>query len=233
MTKIKVCGITNLEDALCAARCGAYFLGFIFYKKSKRYVSPAKAASIIKALPKKIIKVGVFVNEKLEIVKKIAKVCGLDLLQFHGDETPAYLNGFRGYKIIKVVRVKDEASLEHLKKYPCSIFLFDTFKKDKFGGTGEIFDWGFLKSLKALKKPFIVSGGLSPENVGLLVRQVRPFGVDVSSGVEISPGKKDHQLIKKFIDAVRQIKQNDLLQNESDSFCNIRLERKRWTSRNG
>ncbi len=139
MTKIKVCGITNLEDALCAARCGAYFLGFIFYKKSKRYVLPVKAAGIIKALPKKIIKIGVFVNEKPETVKRIAKECALDILQFHGNEAPSYLNGFRGYKTIKAVRLKDEISLERLKKYPCGIFLFDSFKKYKFGGTGEVF----------------------------------------------------------------------------------------------
>ncbi|MEK7849958.1 MAG: phosphoribosylanthranilate isomerase [Candidatus Omnitrophota bacterium] len=204
MTKIKVCGITNIEDALCAARCGAYFLGFIFYKKSKRCVTPAKAASIINALPKKIIKVGVFVNEKPETVKRIAKECALDILQFHGDETPFYFNGFRGYKTIKAVRLKDEISLERLKKYPCGIFLFDTFKKDKFGGTGEIFDWGLLQSLKALKKTFIVSGGLSPENVAGLIKKAHPFAVDVSSGVEKAPGKKDHQLIKKFIDAVKE-----------------------------
>lgn len=205
MTKIKVCGITNLKDALCAARCGAYFLGFIFYKKSKRFVTPAKVASIIKALPKKIIKVGVFVNEEPKIVKEIAKECGLDFLQFHGDETPAYLNAFRGYKTIKTLRVKDEISLDRIKKYPCSIFLFDTFKKGKYGGTGEVFDWSLLKSLKALKKAFIVSGGLSPENVGLLIRKIRPFGVDVSSGVEKSAGKKDLQLIKKFINAVNTV----------------------------
>lgn len=206
MTIIKICGITNLEDALCAARCGASFLGFIFYKKSKRYVTPAKAASIIKALPKKVTKVGVFVNEKPEAVRKIAKVCGLDILQFHGDETPAYLKGFHGYKIIKAFRVKDEISPECLKQYPCDIFLFDTFKKGMFGGTRKVFDWTFLKSLKALKKRFIVSGGLLPENVGLLIRQVRPFGVDVSSGVEKAPGKKDHQLIKKFINAAKGAK---------------------------
>ncbi|OIO35027.1 MAG: hypothetical protein AUJ74_07905 [Candidatus Omnitrophica bacterium CG1_02_44_16] len=203
--RVKICGITNLEDALCAARCGAYFLGFIFYKKSKRHVLPAKAVSIIKALPKKIFTVGVFVNERPETVKKIAKECGLDILQFHGDESPAYLNGFRGYKTIKALRVKDEASLEHLKKYPCDIFLFDTFKNDKFGGTGEVFDWRFLKNVKALKKPFIVSGGLSPENAGLLIREFHPFGVDVSSGVEKAPGKKGCQLIKKFIDVVNAV----------------------------
>jgi phosphoribosylanthranilate isomerase len=208
MTIIKVCGITNLEDALCAARCGASFLGFIFYKKSKRCVSPAKAAGIIRALPKKIIKVGVFVNEEPKTVKRIAKECGLSILQFHGDETPAYLNAFRGYKTIKALRVKGGISLERLKKYPCELFLFDTFKKYKFGGTGEVFDWGLLKSLKALKKPFIVSGGLLPENVGLLIRQIRPFGVDVSGGVERSAGKKDHQLIKKFVDAVNTVSKN-------------------------
>jgi len=203
MTKTKICGITNLEDALCAARCGASFLGFVFYKKSPRYVMPSKVANIIKALPKKIIKVGVFVNEKPETVKKIAKECGLDILQFHGDETPEYLSQFKGFEVIKAFRVKDEISPELLKQYSCDIFLFDTFKKGMFGGTRKSFDWSLLQSLKDLNKPFIVSGGLSAENVGLLIRQVHPFGVDVSSGVEKAPGKKDHQLIEKFINAVK------------------------------
>ena len=204
ITKVKICGITNLEDAKGAVEAGADFLGFVFYKKSKRYLRPLPAKKIIEKLPKTVLKVGVFVNQTPVEVKKIAEICSLDLLQFHGDESPEYLRSFKAYKTIKAFRVKERFSVAELKRYRPTLFLFDSFKKEAFGGTGEAFDWDLLKPLKKMKTPFLVSGGLTPKNVGELISHIQPFAVDVSSGVEKAPGKKDKKLIKNFINAVKR-----------------------------
>lgn len=203
MTNIKICGITNLSDAVFCSSKGADLLGFVFYKKSPRYIAPSKAAKITKQLPKKILKVGVFVNEAPAVVRRIARACGLDILQFHGDETPQYLAGFRGYRVMKAFRVKDQIEPKLLKEYNADFYLFDAFKKDVFGGTGKVFDWKLLSGLKKVKTPVFISGGLTPKNVGSLLAKTRPFCVDVSSGVEKKPGKKDLVLVKQFIDAVK------------------------------
>ena len=204
ITKVKICGITNLKDAKCCVETGADFLGFVFYKKSKRYLRPLSAKKIIEKLPKAVLKVGVFVNQTPAEVKKIAEICSLDLLQFHGDESPDYLKSFKACKTIKAFRLKERFSVTELKRYRQTLFLFDTFKKEAFGGTGEVFDWRLLLPLKKIKTPFIVSGGLTPGNVVPLIEKIQPFAVDVSSGVEVSPGKKDHRLVKSFIGAVRK-----------------------------
>ena len=204
ITKVKICGITNLEDAKGAVEAGADFLGFVFYKKSKRYLRPLPAKKIIEKLPKTVLKVGVFVNQTPVEVKKIAEICSLDLLQFHGDESPDYLKSFKACKTIKAFRLKERFSVTELKRYRQTLFLFDTFKKEAFGGTGEVFDWRLLLPLKKIKTPFIVSGGLTPGTVVPLIEKIQPFAVDVSSGVEVSPGKKDHRLVKSFIGAVRK-----------------------------
>ena len=204
ITKVKICGITNLEDAKWCVEAGADFLGFVFYKKSKRYLRPLSAKKIIERLPKAVLKVGVFVNQAPVEVKKIAEICSLDLLQFHGDESPDYLKSFKACKTIKAFRLKERFSVTELKRYRQTLFLFDTFKKEAFGGTGEVFDWRLLLPLKKIKTPFIVSGGLTPGNVVPLIEKIQPFAVDVSSGVEVSPGKKDHRLVKSFIGAVRK-----------------------------
>lgn len=203
MTKIKICGITNLDDAAFSIFCGADFLGFIFTKKSRRYIAPLDAKKIIARLPRRIAKVGVFVNEKEARVKKIADTCGLDLLQFHGDESPGYCASFKGYRVIKSFRVKDKIDLDRIRAYKAAYLLFDTFDKDVFGGTGNVFDWNMLKSLKGTKKRFFVSGGLTPKNVATLIDRIHPFAVDVASGVETAPGKKDFKLVEKFIRAVK------------------------------
>ena len=203
MTMVKICGITNKRDAAFSYSCGADFLGFVFYNKSRRYVTPAKAKEIIRDLPRGVQKVGVFVNESAQSVRKIAKICGLDILQFHGDETPAYLSQFKGYKIIKAIRVREKLALDALRAFRPDYFLFDTFHKDAFGGSGKTFDWKLLKSFKKAKIPFFVSGGLTPKNVSALIIKIRPFAVDVSSGVESKPGKKDHAKIKGFIKTVK------------------------------
>ena len=204
ITKVKICGITNLKDAKCCVEAGADFLGFVFYKKSKRYLRPLSVKKIIEKLPKTVLKVGVFVNQTPAEVKKIAEICSLDLLQFHGDESPDYLKSFKACKTIKAFRLKERFSVTELKRYRQTLFLFDTFKKEAFGGTGEAFDWDLLKPLKKMKTPFLVSGGLTPKNVGELISHIQPFAVDVSSGVEKAPGKKDKKLIKNFINAVKR-----------------------------
>jgi len=199
MTKVKICGITNLRDARACVSHGADLIGFVFYKKSRRCISAGRAKKIIEKLPKKIVKVGVFVNEAPEIVERIAKLCQLDCLQFHGDETPEYLNGFKGFKVIKAFRVRDKIGSKVLRSYKADYFLFDAFSKEAFGGTGRKFDWKLLSGLKKIKTPFFVSGGLTAENVGALIKAAEPFCVDVSSRVESAPGKKDHKLVKEFI----------------------------------
>lgn len=203
MTKVKICGITNLKDARACAAYGADFLGFIFYKKSKRCVSVDEAKSIIHALKPPVYKVGVFVDEDPRAVEKAALACGLDFLQFHGNEPPQYLGKFRKYKTIKAIRVLDYICPDEVKSYPHSLILFDTLKKNLYGGTGEAFDWKALEPVKKMKRPFIVSGGLTVENVGGLVQSIKPFAVDAASGVEKSPGQKDHALVKKFIESVK------------------------------
>ncbi len=203
-TKVKICGITNLRDARAAAAAGADFLGFVFYRKSPRYIPPSKARRLISRLPRTVCKVGVFVNEDKECVQAVAASCGLDMVQFHGAEAPAYVNSFKGCGVIKAVRVRERRSLEGLDRYRADFFLLDTFRRGRFGGTGEVFAWKVLASLAKKKAKIIVSGGLTPENVGGLLQVFRPYAVDVSSGVEKAPGRKDHKRVKKFIDTVKR-----------------------------
>ncbi|MDO8748620.1 MAG: phosphoribosylanthranilate isomerase [Candidatus Omnitrophota bacterium] len=202
--KVKICGITNLADALAAQSLGASALGFVFYSKSPRYIPPKSAQRIISQLNKKIKKIGVFVNADSDLVKKTARLCGLDMLQFHGDETPDFCRKFNKYKIIKAFRIKNEDSLKDIGKYPVDYYLFDTFKKDSFGGTGSNFNWDILKGLK-LTKPFFLSGGLNPKNIVSAVQAARADWVDASSGVEAKPGIKDKRLLRDFIDKARSL----------------------------
>jgi phosphoribosylanthranilate isomerase len=204
MTKIKICGTTNKHDALMAAEFGADMLGFIFHRHSKRYVEPKIAEDIINELSPSISKVGVFVDEDAKKVLKIAQDAGLDSLQFHGDETPEYCRQFKGkYKVIKAFRLKDKASLQKINDYDADFYLLDTFDKDSHGGTGKMFDWKILEDFEFLK-PVMLSGGLDPDNVGPAIIEVAPYGVDVASGVEASPGRKDAALLKRFILNVRK-----------------------------
>lgn len=197
--KVKICGITNVSDALQAAWHGADALGFVFYKKSKRYISQVEAKKIIAVLPPWMVKVGVFVNERPATVKKIVKHCALDFVQLHGDEDKEYLQKLSPLRIIKAIRIKDRRSLANVDSLPCELVLLDTYASSEFGGTGRRFDWRLAKSIKGIRKPHIISGGLTPRNVRQAVKMFRPYAVDVSSGVEIKPGKKDKQLIKEFI----------------------------------
>jgi phosphoribosylanthranilate isomerase len=200
---VKICGITNLADAQAAVKAGADFLGFIFYAKSPRYVTPQQAKRIISRLPRRVLKVGVFVNEAPARVRSAVASCGCDMVQLHGDEPPAVVRGFAEFPIIKAVRVKSAASLKDLSKYDVDFFLFDAFSSKERGGTGKVFDWKLLKRIEKLKTPYFISGGLTPGNVGEVLKKARPFGVDVSSGVERCPGRKDVRKLRAFVKAVR------------------------------
>jgi phosphoribosylanthranilate isomerase len=200
--KVKVCGTTRLKDALLAVECGADAIGFIFYKKSPRCVTAKTAKEICSKLPPFVQRVGVFVNETAEKINRIADRCGLDAVQLHGDESPAFCKKIR-HRVIKAVRVKDPGSLKDLSRYPVDGFLLDTYKEDQWGGTGKVFDWELAARAKKYG-PVILAGGLNPRNVKAAIQKVQPYGVDVSSGVEQSPGKKDPKKVKAFLKAVRE-----------------------------
>lgn len=184
---------------MAALFSGADAIGFVFYKKSPRYISPTIARNISRILPKNIIRVGVFVNEKEKVVKKIARMCGLNMLQFHGSESPKFCSRFKGYKIIKAFRVIDKIDLRDLSRYKIFAYLFDTFSKRMAGGTGKKFDWNLLDKADKIKCPVFLSGGLTSRNVKFALKRFKPDWVDVSSGVEARPGKKDHKKIRDFV----------------------------------
>ena len=204
MVKIKICGITNLKDALSCIDGGADALGFIFYKKSPRYITAKKAAAIIKKLPKSIIKVGVFVNEKGADIKKIAKVCGLNFVQLHGNESIHFCAKLKGLNIIKAFRVKEKIDKNEVSKYKVKAYLFDAFVRSKAGGTGKSFNWSFLCGINKLKIPVFLSGGLNAGNVIKAIKSVRPNWVDVCTSVENAPGEKDREIVREFIKAVKR-----------------------------
>jgi len=204
MTRIKICGIKNKIDAINAAGLGVDILGFVFYKKSERYVEPKVVRDIINELGPHIAKVGVFVNEDAKKVLDITEDCSLDMLQFHGDESPEYCDGFKdSYKVIKAFRIKDKHSLKGINDYDVDFYLLDTYSDELKGGTGERFDLKTIEGFEFLK-PVILSGGLTPENVIKAIQSVVPYGVDISSGIENSPGRKDIKLMKKFVENVRK-----------------------------
>ncbi|TAN62070.1 phosphoribosylanthranilate isomerase [bacterium] len=203
MLKVKVCGITNLEDALYAVEAGADALGFVFWKKSPRLIDAVVAEDIIRRLPPFITIVGVFVNEDIDEVNKIAKNAGLNIVQLHGDESPEYCRGVNA-KVIKAIRVRGIDDINGLKDYnekTCA-FLLDAYVRGLPGGTGKTCNWSLAAEAKKYNR-IILSGGLTPDNVKDAVNQVKPYAVDVSSGVEKSPGKKDHDKTLKFIAAAK------------------------------
>lgn len=197
--KVKICGITNLRDAFEAVNAGADALGFICYKKSLRYIAPLKAREIVNKLPGRVFKVGVFVNGRQRSIKRIAGYCGFDTLQFHGSESVNFCKNFKGFRIIKAFRVKKQMDLKQVLKYKTFACLFDTFAKAKMGGTGRKFNWSLLDSLKGSKTRIFLSGGLSCENIREAIKEARPEWVDVSSSIEIVPGRKDAGKLREFI----------------------------------
>lgn len=202
MFRIKICGITNESDALHAVACGADALGFVFFTGSPRCVDTETVRTIVDQLPADVVKVGLFVNEQPEEVNRCAAASGIDLVQLHGDETPDYCKQI-DKPIIKALRVRDEESLAGWQDYPAEALLLDAWHPEKFGGTGDACDWQLAARL-ARQTTIILAGGLSPINVAEAVRMVQPRGVDVSSGVEQSPGKKDPEKVRAFIDNARE-----------------------------
>jgi phosphoribosylanthranilate isomerase len=201
-TRVKICGITNLADAQAAVEAGADALGFNFYEKSPRFVPLKTAAEISKQLPPFVMRVGVFVNAPEELILRAISEAGLTLLQFHGDEPPEFCTQF-GLMSMKAFRIRDAESLKGIPNYQTDAYLLDAFSPTAIGGTGEKFNWDLAVEAQKFGKPIFLAGGLTPENVAGAVRKVQPFGVDVSSGVESSPGKKDHAKVRAFVSAVK------------------------------
>ncbi len=202
MFRIKICGITNESDALHAVACGADALGFVFFAGSPRCVDPASVRAIVEQLPTNVVKVGLFVNEQPEVVNRTVTESGIDLVQLHGDETPEYCRQI-DKPVMKALRVRNEESLAGWQDYPTEAILLDAWHPDKFGGTGEACDWELAGEM-ARQTNIILAGGLNPDNIAEAVKIVQPHGVDVSSGVEQSPGRKDPEKVAAFIENARE-----------------------------
>ena len=200
--KVKICGTTSLKDAFLAVESGADAIGFIFYKMSPRNISQKEAKEIILQLPPFIETVGVFVNETSDKINRIAEQCKLNSIQLHGEESPALCRRVKR-KVIKAFRVKNADSLKSIASYKVSGFLLDSYNDGSKGGTGQVFDWNLALRVKK-QGPVILAGGLNPYNVFTAIHRVKPYGVDVCSGVENSPGIKDHEKIREFIKSVRR-----------------------------
>lgn len=203
MTFVKVCGMARVEDAETAADSGADAIGLIF-AESPRRISVKQAREISVALPDGVLRVGVFVNEEPEMVERIAAEVGLDFVQLHGDESPKEVLWLRnhGLRIIKALRVKDEASLAEMEYFEPDFFLLDAYSVKARGGTGERFDWGVAKRLRG-RANIVVSGGLNPENVREAIESFDPYGVDASSSLEDKPGVKNGELVRRFVRAAK------------------------------
>ena len=204
-TRVKICGITNIDDALAAVDFGADALGFVFFEGSPRFISSNAASGIIRRLPSFVITVGVFFNEKPALVEKTIALTGIDVVQFHGDEPPEMCEIPK--RVIKAIRVKSLESLDPLIHYrdKVSAFLLDTFSPEVFGGTGQVFNWDVAMYAKQFGR-IILAGGLTPSNVEAAIDRVRPYAVDVSSGVESAKGKKDHKKMKEFIEKAKGVR---------------------------
>jgi phosphoribosylanthranilate isomerase len=200
--RVKMCGITNLADALSAVEAGADALGFVFCESSPRCLTVQAAAKIIAALPPFVAKVGLFVDASEAAIREAVEHGGIDVLQLHGDEPCEFCHRFQS-PVIKAFRVRDASSLTGLPHYNVAAWLLDSYVPGKPGGTGERFNWELACHAAQLGRPIILAGGLTPANVADAVRQVRPYAVDVSSGVESAPGKKDSEKVKAFIQAAK------------------------------
>src|SRR5262245_63475658 len=200
--KVKIFCITNEADAMAAIEAGADLLGLVFYEQSPRFLSVAAAAKLSRQLPGFTVKTGVFVNAPEDLVVRAIGECGLNLLQFHGDEPPEYCLQF-GLMSMKAFRIRDAQSLEALSQYRTDAWLLDAYSADQSGGTGKQFNWDFAVEAQKLGRLIFLAGGLTPENVAEAVQKVQPYGVDVSSGVESAPGRKDHGKVRAFIQAAK------------------------------
>ncbi len=199
--QVKICGITNIEDAQCATENGAAAVGFIFYPPSPRYIDPQKAGEIIDRLPQHLVKVGVFVNETTEEIKRIYECCRLDMIQLHGDESPEFCRQFSRDRIIKALEFKHEEDLKKGALYDVAAVLMDSRHAGLYGGTGKTSNWMLARQIS---QPLILSGGLKEENIQDALRVVNPAALDINSGVESSPGKKDHAKIARIMQIINE-----------------------------
>ncbi len=206
MPRVKICGITNFEDAKIACDLGAAAIGFIFYERSPRFVELGQAHAIVASLPPFVTKVGVFVNETQERVVQICRSVGLDIAQLHGNETPEYCNKL-DFPYIKVFRVGEDFELSQLHDYGGHTFLLDTADERQFGGTGRTFNWQLAKKASEFGR-VILSGGLNPDNVKAAIETVRPYAIDVGSGVEMEPGRKHPGKLKALFNEIMKVRQN-------------------------
>jgi phosphoribosylanthranilate isomerase len=197
---VKICGITRVQDAKLASRLGAAAVGFVFWPASPRYVAADTARSIAAELPANVMKVGVFVDDDVENVRRVMEVVGLDVAQLHGHETPDYCRRL-GRKIFKAVGVEGNGMVDISGFDPDVVLLVDTYDPARYGGTGRTVNWNAAREL-AMTRPTILAGGLNAANIRLAVRSVRPYGVDVSSGVESAPGVKDPVRLRSFFEAL-------------------------------
>jgi len=205
MTLIKVCGITNLNDAHAAVAAGADALGFNFYKLSPRYIAPESARGIIDTLPGSILTVGVFVNEESpEAVKAIANRSGVKAVQLHGDESPDYCRALNS--VIKNFSVSTSFDIEQIRAYEVDAIMLDTKDNRLHGGTGRVFDWSIAQQVSRVVPKLYLAGGLSPENVAGAIEMVHPYAVDACSSLEDKPGIKNHERMRIFVSAVRSVK---------------------------
>ena len=204
IVKVTICGITNYKDAAAAIDMGADLLGFNFYPKSPRYIAPAKAVEVINKLPAFIDLAGVFVNESIEKIHETKNFCQLDWIQLHGDESPEFCKQFLSHsvKIMKAIRVKDQKDIERAESFFTDAILLDAFDPEKYGGTGLTFDWNIVGHIG---KRIFLSGGINPDNAAAAV-QLGVYGIDVCSGVEAEPGKKDHKKMKKLFKNIRHLR---------------------------
>jgi phosphoribosylanthranilate isomerase len=204
MTRVKICGIREFEDARDAALLGAHAIGLNFYPNSPRYIEAARAAEIIEKLPPFVTVVGIFVNHPdPQNLEDFALSLGLHAVQLHGNETPDYCSMIQRVKVIKAIRVDSNFRVDTLRSYGSGTFLLDACAPDQFGGTGKSFNWDLVFGANAFGS-IVIAGGLNPENVSQVVTSLHPFGVDVASGVESKPGKKDYEKMRRFIEAVQR-----------------------------
>jgi phosphoribosylanthranilate isomerase len=202
--KVKICGNTNYEDAALAVDFGADAVGFIFYDRSPRHVAPSVAQDIIRRLPPFVVKVGIFVNEfNVKVVRSIAEMCSLNVIQLHGGEAPEYCTLLPEWPVVKALRVGNDFDPKHVADFPVSAVLLDAYDAETYGGTGRLFDWSVAIEAKQYAR-IILAGGLHPENIASAVRTVKPYAVDVCSGVEAKPGQKDKALLRSFFNEVHR-----------------------------
>jgi phosphoribosylanthranilate isomerase len=204
IVKVKICGITSYYDAVAAMDMGADILGFNFYPKSPRFITPQKAGDIVNMLPAFIDTAGIFVNATIDQIRETTDLCPLDWVQLHGDESPEFCGSltYHNVKTMKAIRVKDQADVERVKSFFTDAILLDAFHPDKYGGTGATFDWSFVRHTT---RRIFLAGGINPDNAAMAVR-LGVYGIDVCSGVESEPGRKDHKKMKKLFDNIRHLR---------------------------